>query len=78
MSFINDIREVVNLSVRVGILHQNTAHVIVELKLVAVLNDDLHPQVLGPGGHHGNGLGMAARVDKKHVPVVLRLPVSTS
>jgi len=56
-------------------LHQYAAHVLGKVEVVAVADGDLHPQVLGPGLHHGNGLRVAAGIHHEHVLVVLGLSV---
>ena len=77
MSLLNDIGVVIDLAIGVGILDEDAAHVVGELKLAALLNYDLHAQVLGPGHHHSDGLGVAAGVHKEDILVVLGLPAKS-
>lgn len=75
MCQLNGVPEVNDLPVSVGILEQHPTHIITELKGTAVLHYDLHTQVVGPGAHHSNGLGVATRINQKNILVVLGLSV---
>ena len=43
MGHFYDVRVIINLSVGVGVLDENSTHVIRKLKLAALLNYNLHP-----------------------------------
>lgn len=77
VSQLNGVPIVIDLSISVGVLEEHPAHVISELKACEVLDHDLHPEMVGPGPHHCNGLRVATRIHEKHILIVLGLPACT-
>ena len=72
----NHICEVIDLSVCVWVLHQNTTHMARrEIKVPVVLDYNFHSKVAGPGLNYSDGLRVTARVHQEDVPCcVLGLP----